>query len=601
MAPVPVREVLGQVMRQTSAKWFQVGVAGLWLAAAGSVWAERAPYGVRFLNVPERSLRSALEEVSEAAELRDQPPPTDALLLARGERDRARLLDLMKARGYYEARLDIRLAGPEHRRRLVFDFTPGPRYRLGEVRLAAPGVKLPTPAQLGLRPGQPARADFVLEAERELLQAVRRRGYPFPRLATRSYRVDTDRDLLEVELAVDPGPRATFGPTEVTGLVRVAESYVRGSLAWQEGDVFDPELVEDTRSVLARSGLFSTLALSMPDDLEADGSLPTQLQVRERRRRTVSATVGYKTDEGAGAGAQWEHRNLFGNAERLRLNGVWAEQAQSGEITLDKPQFRRPDQQLELSLRLADEQPEAYDSRNVRAGAELGRQWNRRWSGRAGAAVRYTRIDQLDEKDDFLLFSLPGGVTWNTSDDPLDARRGHVVRADAEPFYDALAGDVVFLKSSLRGQRYLALNRARTWVLAGRAAVGGIAGAGRSTLPADELFYAGGGASIRGYAYQSVGPLVDDQPVGGRSLLESSLELRWQMTRNLGLVSFVDGGTAFAAAAPDFDETLRWGAGAGLRYYTPIGPLRVDVGFPLDRRPELDKSHQLYVSLGQAF
>lgn len=601
MAPVPVREVLGQAMRQTSAKWIRVGVTGLWLALVGAALAERAPYRVRFLHVPERGLRSALEEVSEAAELRDQPPPTDALLLARGERDRARLLDLLKARGYYEARLDIRLAGPEDRRRLIFDFISGPRYRIGEVQVSAAGMKLPAPAQLGLRSGQPARADFALEAERALLDAVRQRGFPFPRLESRSYRVDTNRHLLVVELVVNPGARATFGPTAVTGLVRVAESFVRGTLAWQEGDVFDPERVEETRSALARSGLFSTLALTMPDELDPDGSLPMNLVLRERRRRTVSATVGYKTDEGAGAGAQWEHRNLFGSAERLRLQAVWAEQAQSGEITLDKPQFRRPDQQLELSLRLADEQPEAYDSRNVSAAAELERQWNRRWSGRAGTAVRYTRIDQLDEKDDFLLFSLPGRVTWNTSDDPLDARRGQVVRAEAEPFYDALAGDVFFLKSSLRGQRYVSLNRARTWVLAGRAAVGGIAGAGRSTLPADELFYAGGGASIRGYAYQSVGPLVDDQPVGGRSLLETSVELRWHMTRNLGLVPFLDGGTAYASAAPDFDETLRWGAGAGLRYYTPIGPLRVDVGFPLDRRSELDKSHQIYVSLGQAF
>ncbi len=589
-------------MPQTSAKWILVGLFGLLSAAWGPAWAGDPPgYRVRFQEVPERSLKAALKAVSEAVELREQPPPTAALLLARGERDRPRLLELLRARGYYEAGLVIRLEEDDGQWELIFEFQPGPRYRFGEIRLSAGGLRLPAPAQLGLRPGKPARAEDALAAERELLQAVRRLGYPFPRLATRHYRADPETDRLQVELVVDPGSRATFGPTSVTGLVGVAESYVRGELDWKEGEVFDPERLEDTRAALARSGLFSALALELAGQVEPEGTLPVRLALRERRRRTVSATVGYKTDEGAGVGAQWEHRNLFGAAERLRLQGLWAEQAQSAEVIFGKPQFAHTDQQLELSLRLADEQPEAYESRNVGATALLQQQWNRRWSSQYGGAVRFSRVDQLDEQDDFLLFSIPGRVTWDTRDDPLDARRGHLARTDLEPYYDALAGDVFFLKSSVRGQRYRALNRSRTWVAAGRVAVGGIAGTSRSNLPADELFYAGGGASIRGYAYQTVGPLVDHEPVGGKSFFETSLELRWHMTRNLGLVTFLDGGTAFASAAPDFEEDLLWGTGVGLRYYTAVGPLRVDVGFPLDRRPEVDHAYQLYVSLGQAF
>ena len=588
-------------MNQTSVKWIGVGVLGILLATGPLASAVPSSYRVRFLNLPERRLRAALEDASEAVELREQVPPTDALLLARGERDRARLLEVMFSQGYYDAQLVVRLAGPEGQRRLIFDFDPGPRYRLGEVSLKAGGIKLPSATRIGLRPGQPVRASEALAAERLLLQAVRQRGYPFPQLATRIYRVDTNQALLHVALEVDPGQRATFGPVAVSGLVRVAEAYVRGELAWDEGEVFDPELMEDTRSALARSGLFSALALEHPDRVAEDGSLPMTLSLRERRRRTISATVGYKTDEGAGAGVQWEHRNLFGGAERLRLETLWAEQAQSVETTFIKPQFAHTGQQLELNLRAADEQPDAYDSRNVSAASTLERRWTRRWTSRVGTEVRYTRVDQLDDEDDFLLISLPARLTWDTSDDPLDARRGHVLQGDMQPFYDALAGDVFFLKNTFRGQRYQALNRTRSWVLAGRVAVGGIAGASRSTLPADELFYAGGGSSIRGYAYQSVGPLVDDQPVGGRSLFESSIELRGQLTRSLGLVAFLDGGTAFAAASPDFDEPLYWGTGAGVRYFTPVGPLRVDVGFPLDRRPELDKSFQIYVSLGQAF
>lgn len=546
-------------------------------------------------------MRATLKENSEALELREHPPSSDDLLLARGERDRERLLEVFRSRGYYGVAVAIRLAGPAEARRLIYDFTAGPRYRFGEVNLMAQGLHVPTLRKIGLKPGQPARAAYALEAERNLLNEVRAQGYPFPRLLQRLYRADSTQALLHVTLEVEPGRRAVFGTTTVTGLVRVAESYVRGELAWKEGAAFDPALVDDTRVALARPGLFSALSLGLPDQVPGDGVLPITLALRERKRQTIAVTVGYKTDEGAGAGSQWEHRNLFGGAERLRLKVNWAEQVQSAEAGYSKPRFADTAQQLDLSLRLADEQPDAYDSRNVRTAAMLSRRWNSRWSSQVGPAIRFTRVDQLDERDEFLLFSLPAQVTHDTSDDPLDGRRGHVVRADTEPFYDAMAGDVVFLKSAVHAQRYQSLNRDRTWVLAGRLAVGGISGAGRSVLPADELFYAGGGTSIRGYAYQSVGPLEEGEPTGGRSLFESSLEFRWQALSKLGVVTFVDGGSAFASAAPDFDEPLRWGTGAGLRYFTPVGPLRADVGFPLDRRAEMDKPFQMYVSLGQAF
>jgi translocation and assembly module TamA len=121
-------------------------------------------------------------------------------------------------------------------------------------------------------------------------------------------------------------------------------------------------------------------------------------------------------------------------------------------------------------------------------------------------------------------------------------------------------------------------------------------------IPADERLYAGGGGSIRGYAYQSVGPLdEDDDPIGGRSVLELSAELRMKLTDRIGLVTFLDGGSAFESTFPDSSEKLQWAAGLGFRYFTAIGPLRLDVGFPLNRRTDIDDAFQIYVSIGQAF
>jgi translocation and assembly module TamA len=131
--------------------------------------------------------------------------------------------------------------------------------------------------------------------------------------------------------------------------------------------------------------------------------------------------------------------------------------------------------------------------------------------------------------------------------------------------------------------------------------VGSITGTESADIPANRRFYAGGGTSIRGYALQSVGPLTDDgTPIGGRSLLELSAELRVKLSKTLGGVVFIDGGNVYEETVPDFSNNLRWAAGFGTLYFTAVGPIRLDIGFPLNRR-SIDDSFQFYISVGQAF
>ena len=200
------------------------------------------------------------------------------------------------------------------------------------------------------------------------------------------------------------------------------------------------------------------------------------------------------------------------------------------------------------------------------------------------------------------MLSLPLHFDWDSSGNLLDPSRGGRVILQLAPFQDIETTDLNFLKSRITATRYLRLLKAPSLVLAGRASLGVINGTSLLDIPPDERFYAGGGGSIRGYAYQSVGPLDEgDDPIGGRSVLELSAELRFMLTDRIGMVTFLDGGSAFASTFPDSSEDLQWAAGLGFRYFTPIGPLRLDVGFPLDRRTEIDDAFQIYVSIGQAF
>jgi translocation and assembly module TamA len=211
-----------------------------------------------------------------------------------------------------------------------------------------------------------------------------------------------------------------------------------------------------------------------------------------------------------------------------------------------------------------------------------------------------SQVEQIGEENYRQIF-LPLYFKWDTGDDLLDPTRGGRLFLQVMPFFDVTGSDSDFIKGYARYRHYIPVLKKPLLTLAGKVSIGVIEGSGLVSIPADERFYAGGGGSIRGYAYQSVGPLVAGDPIGGQSLIELSAEVRVKLTDHLGLVGFLDGGSAFADTIPDSSQDLRWGSGAGLRYFTPIGPLRFDVAVPLNRRPEIDDSFQIYISLGQAF
>jgi translocation and assembly module TamA len=577
------------------------GALALVIALGTAARADDPPaYRVRFRDAPERAVLRALRERCETYILRDRPPPTDGLLRQRAEQDLPVVRDALYAAGYYGAdpRVEIVTSAP---RRVVFHLNPGPRYRLGEVVRVAEGVTMAGNRAMGWRRNMPARASALLEAEQEWLAHVRAQGFPTAKYSARRYTPDHERRRLHVRLEIDPGPPAVWGETAITGAARVREDFIRNELSLIPGEPYDPARLDESRARLMRLGLFSSVALAPGAAPDEEGRLPVELAVRERRPRTVAAGVRFTTDEGWGTRAEWEHRNLGGRAERLRLAADYGEALRALDARLAMPQFGLPRQRLLLSARAAEESPDAFDSRSLRSGAMLEREWRQVLWVRGGVAFRLSAVDQFEEDENYVFLSLPLETDWNTSGNPLDPRGGFRLFARAEPFFDVEERDRGFFKSTATLNRYQRLNRERTWILAGRATAGSIVGAGASRVPADERFYAGGGGSVRGYAYQSVGPLRDDEPLGGRSLLEVSGELRAQATESLGVVLFLDGGTAYEEHVPDFDEPFRWGAGVGLRYFTAVGPLRADFAFPLDRREGIDKSFQFYFSLGQAF
>ncbi len=590
-------------------RWPRIGFAALILAATALAWAEEGTvsYDVRFDGVAEKKLRKALEDLSDTVALRETTPATRLLLNKRVERDQPRLEQELRARGFYGATVDADVDERVDPILVTFRIDPGEPYALESATITLAEdpdrtpVSLPSPLDLGLEIGRPVGTKVIVEAQRRLLERLRDQGYPFPSIAERKVLVDHDATTAHLIFLVAPGSAARFGTVSLEGFVDVDASIGHNAIPWQNGDAFNGSLLTRLQNRLSRSGLFSTVRVTTDEEVDPNGDLPVRVVVTERKQRTVGVGVGYKTDEGLGSRVWWEHRNLFHHGERLRLNLTASEIEASFEGLFRKPAFLRPDQTLDAKLRLAHDRPDAFVSRGLSVEALLTRVLSDRLEMGGGVALRDVDVRQFDETRHFSLLALPATLKLEETDEPFDPGDGYRLDVELRPTLDLNGLRAGFVKASTQYRHYLTLSEAPRVILAGRLRLGALVGASLDSVPADERFYAGGGGSIRGYPYQAVGPTYRDDPVGGRSLFEACLELRTAVTSRLGLVTFLEGGTVMPSAWPDFDEPVRWGAGVGARYDTPVGPVRFDVGFPLNAPDNVDDRFQVYLSLGHAF
>jgi translocation and assembly module TamA len=579
------------------------------------------PYDVKIDGPLGEEVRSALLSASQASALADRPPPSELLLRNRAAEDVPRLRAALNSLGYYngEVSFDVNVesAPPSEglveqflngkRAHIVFKVQPGERYRLGQAQIVAdpvvPDYQPPSPAELGLTPDAPAAAERVLNAEKELVRRARARGHAFAKAGDREVIVDHGTRRMDVTLRIDPGPRVQIGDIAFTGDADISDQLLRRRVPARPGSFFDPEELEQGRENLVETNLFSSVRLQIPDKLDESNRLPITYSLIQRKHRSIGAGLGYRTDEGLFVNPFWEHRNLLGAGELLHVDLLYSLARQEASVNFRKPDVGARRQNLLANGTIKQEDTEAFESRSIGAGIGVEREFDRNFTGTLGLAYRFANVqEQNGDSEVFGLLSLPASLAFDRTDNLLDATRGWRLAVEGAPYLDTLGIGRNFFKSRLTHSRYFEILPDPRLVLALRGSVGSILGSPRSDIPADERFYAGGGGSVRGIPFQHAGPLnKDEEPLGGRSLLEMNSELRFRITETIGLVGFVDGGSAFEETYPDFSEELRFGAGLGLRYATPIGPIRLDVAVPVERDPEVDDPFQLYVSIGQAF
>jgi len=598
----------------------------IFLAAAvpgGTYAADPQPYTVDLEATDQGGLDGALRDSSNLIGLREKAPVGPFALVTRARDDQGRLETALNSYGYYAGKITIRIAGralddpglpaaldaatgPVE---VAISVQTGPLFHLRRVALT--GEPDPVAEQaLKLHSGDPAVAADVLAAQGRILQALRDDGHAMAKVDTPVARLEPGAQALDVTYDVHPGPRVNLGPIAVTGLEDVDESYVRRRLLIHSGEQFNPEKIEKAREDLAATGVFSTVRIQAPDQLNPAGQLPLTVTVIERKRHVVGFNAAYSTDLGFTAGVTWAHRNLFGQAERLDLGAAITQLGGSSSrgagynvtAALTKPDVLVRDQDLIFNLQGIKESLEAYDRTAVLGGVTVRRKLSDTWTVSAGVQAQQSRVEQEGTTRDYTLLQLPITAKYDSTGKEGLLEPTHGIRASATVTPTAsLAGsgsDFVILQAT--GSTYFDLGAPGRSVLALRGTVASVQGASTFQLPPDQRLYAGGSATVRGYKYQSVGPkFPSGRPTGGTSLAAYTVEFRQRILESFGAVVFVDAGQVDTASSP-FSGNLRAGAGVGARYYTPIGPIRLDVAVPLNRERG-DDSFELYIGIGQAF
>jgi translocation and assembly module TamA len=596
------------------------------------------------------ALKDAVRDASSLYSLRKDAPADGETLARRAESDFAPIIDALWGAGYYNAAVTIAINGASlvvgssdvaafsraaeaYRNRapapVVVMVEPGPLFTFRSVRvLNALGVEFSEgelPQRIvGLKSGDPAAASEIRAAQARIVDYFREQGRPLAKIQSVAPVVDHAQNIMNLTVIVVPGPIAPFGEATINGPQSFDPSIVRSFFYIHPGDPYSPAAIADARNSIRQIPAAGGVRITEGTALDPYGRLPYQIDVEDRLPYSVGASLKYSTTNGPEGQLYWEDRNVFGGAERLRLQASvfyappWFVASRSlrdfspddigGRVSANflKPALWGTTNDLLINA-LAERMSTSgagfvgFQAEDADVTASLRHRFNQNFWVQAGVEAQNGDATDALGKVEYTLVGVPVSANFDTTDSKLDPTRGVRFNVSTVGFGAFLGSSLDLVQAKAGASAYYSIDADSRYVLAGRVAAGGMGGPQLDAIPANWRFYAGGGGSVRGYAYNELAPTVFwGAVVGGKSLIEASAELRVKVTDTIGVVPFVDIGNAFASNFPNFSEPLFAAAGLGLRYYTSVGPIRLDVAFPLERRAG-NGPVAVYVSIGQSF
>lgn len=600
----------------------QVTLAGVWRFAASNAAVCMVAFAAQAADVSintleDDDLNGVLRGGSllfEQTLLEDNPPSTTEVLAA-AQADYKRLLAVLYDNGYFSGSINITVDGreaaaippvqpPSTISRVQINIDPGPKFQFGRATIAplVQGTELPE----GFATGKTASIGVLTNTVSAGVDAWRADGHAKAALSAQNLTADHAARRLNADLALEPGPRLRFGPLLIEGESDVHRERILDIAGLPEGEVFSPDEIRLSTERLRRTGAFNAVALSEAEMIGADNTLPINAQITDATKRRVGFGAELSTLEGLTVSAFWLHRNLLGGAESLRfgaeVSGIGGSSGGT-DYTLST-RFERPatfneDTDFYALAELEQLDEVSYFSRQLDLEVGIERIASPERTYTLGLGLVAAETETVFGAASYTLLTLPLTAEFDYRDNRLDAKDGFYLKADVTPFV-ALSGADNGVRSVVDARGYKTFGAARPVTFALRGQLGSVYGPDLEVAPADYLFYSGGGGTVRGQEYQSLGVAVGSETSGGRSFVGLSAEVRVGVTDSIGIVGFADAG--YIGSEEFFDGSGTWhsGAGIGVRYHTAIGPIRVDVAVPTSG-PETDDNFQVYIGIGQSF
>lgn len=564
-------------------------------------------------------LTDAVKDASMVRSLQTQGQTEPQDLLAAARSDYARILAALYAKGHYSVTVRILIDGreaadipaleaPQSISTISIQVDPGQPFRFGLARVAplATGTELPKAFQRDAI----AESGAVQSAVGVAIGAWREAGHAKAFVVADDVVADHAARRIDVDVRLDPGPRLRFGRLEISGEERMRERRIRKIAGLPEGETFSETELRRAETRLRRTGIFASVALTEEEQITAPDLLGITASVVEQKPRRYALGVEVASLDGVSLQASWLHRNLLGGGERLEVKGDVTNigSGLSGvdygvEVTLDRPATLSPDTSAGLILSYSHEDEIDYSLDAASFGLRFSHVFSEQLTARVG--LTYDYLDGRDPGGRFLFrnLSLPIGVTWDRRDVANNPTKGFYLDATAKPFV-GFGTTGSGLRTTVDGRAYRSLGEPGRLVFAARVQAGAVYGSGLLETPRDDLFFSGGGGTVRGQPYRSLGVAVTrglgpEFLIGGKYFLAGSLELRAKVSDRIGVVGFVDWGSIGIDGFGGEFANSHAGAGLGLRYDTGLGPIRVDIAAPISGTT--GDGVQFYVGLGQSF
>ncbi len=547
----------------------------------------------------------------------DDPAAQDYVAAARA--DYRRFLTALYADGYYGGVVSILVNGreasniapldaPGSVQTIAINVTPGPRFTFGRTNIGpvAEGTEFPEE----FASGEPARSEVIRSSVRTAVTAWRDLGFAKATAGEQSIVAQHATETLDVNVVIEPGRRLTFGPLTVRGNEDVRTARILAIAGLPTGSVYSAAEIARAERRLRDTGAFNSVSLIEAEDAGPNDTLPITAQIVEAKPRRFGFGVEVSSIEGLQLSSFWLHRNYFGGAERFRVEGeVSGIGGETGGLdynlaaSLKIPAVYGPDTDalFAVSVSRLDEPDFELDvfelegtlNRRVRDDLEV--------SGGLGL-IRGRETTEAGTRN-YTLVTAPLSATLDRRDDPANAKNGYFIDLELVPFVSVEgAENGVRVFNDSRG--YASFGEDDRLTIAGRAQIGSVFGASADNAPADFLFFSGGGGTVRGQAYNSLGveTLENGEMIrrGGLSFAGAQLEARYEINDSFGVVGFYDVGFVGEDSNPFGDGEFHSGAGFGIRYNTGIGPIRLDVATPANG-DNAGERVEFYIGIGQAF